>query len=378
VVDRAKRGGETEVSETARILQDLSERVLGEQCSGRTRADAERGAWPRSLWAAIQETGLTQAGVPESVGGAGASLADAMTIVRAAGRHAAPVPLVESILGNWLMATVGWAPSGAILTVPALAGQPPLRLTGSADAGWRLTGSLEAVPWGADADAVILLVRSEQGAEMVVQVPCSPHVVSSGGQSIGGDPRARLVFEHAAVSPEHVRPAGAQAGLERFLALGALCRCEQMVGALHWMLDATVAYAGQRSQFGRPIAGFQAVQHLIAVLAGHVSAAVCATNAARLTMETPVASFAIAHAKARVGEAAGEAAAIAHQVHGAIGYSHEYPLHYRSRRLWAWREEFGGERFWQIHVGRTVAARGSGCFWPDLTDLHASPPGDRR
>ena len=48
----------------------------------------------------------------------------------------------------------------------------------------------------------------------------------------------------------------------------------------------------------------------------------------------------------RVGEAAGDGAAIAHQVHGAMGFTYEHSLHHFTRRLWAWREEFGNESFW--------------------------------
>jgi acyl-CoA dehydrogenase len=49
-----------------------------------------------------------------------------------------------------------------------------------------------------------------------------------------------------------------------------------------------------------------------------------------------------------------------------MGYSHEYPLHWRSRRLWAWRDEFGSERFWNLRAGKMLAKRGAANFWSDL------------
>ena len=58
----------------------------------------------------------------------------------------------------------------------------------------------------------------------------------------------------------------------------------------------------------------------------------------------------------RVGEAAGTGAAIAHQVHGAMGFTYEHSLHHATRRLWAWREEFGNEAVWATRLGRMVAA----------------------
>ncbi len=60
----------------------------------------------------------------------------------------------------------------------------------------------------------------------------------------------------------------------------------------------------------------------------------------------------IAIGKARIGEAVSICTDIAHQVHGAMGYTLEHSLNHRTRRLWSWREEYGNEREWQKIVGR--------------------------
>jgi len=77
----------------------------------------------------------------------------------------------------------------------------------------------------------------------------------------------------------------------------------------------------------------------------------------------------VAAAKARVGEAAGIVAEQAHQVHGAMGYTHEHQLHHFSRRLWAWRDEFGNETYWQQRLGTHLAGLGAERVW----DFLASP-----
>ncbi len=77
--------------------------------------------------------------------------------------------------------------------------------------------------------------------------------------------------------------------------------------------------------------------------------------------------FAAAVAKIRAGEAAGKVSEIAHQVHGAIGFTHEHSLHHLTRRLWSWRDEFGIESDWSVELGRAVAARGPAALWPLLT-----------
>jgi alkylation response protein AidB-like acyl-CoA dehydrogenase len=68
-------------------------------------------------------------------------------------------------------------------------------------------------------------------------------------------------------------------------------------------------------------------------------------------------------AKARVGEAAGVASEIAHQVHGAMGFTHEHQLHHFTRRLLAWRDEFGRENYWQQRIGRQIASGGADALW---------------
>jgi acyl-CoA dehydrogenase len=74
----------------------------------------------------------------------------------------------------------------------------------------------------------------------------------------------------------------------------------------------------------------------------------------------------VAAAKIRVGEAAAEGARIAHQVLGAIGFTQEHTLHRFTRRLWAWRDDFGSESHWALRLGGLVAAKGADQLWPML------------
>ena len=159
--------------------------------------------------------------------------------------------------------------------------------------------------------------------------------------------------------------------------LGALARSAMLVGALESVLEQAVRYAGERVQFGKPIAKNQAIQHSLALLAGDVAAArmaalVAAADAPGGGVGTAcrTARFSVAVAKVRAGEAATRGAAIAHQVHGAIGFTHEHALHFATRRLWAWRAEFGGDAQWAEELGRAAIQARSGGFWPGLTRRH--------
>jgi acyl-CoA dehydrogenase len=186
------------------------------------------------------------------------------------------------------------------------------------------------------------------------------------GHNLAGEPREELRFDGLALAADAV--GATKETPTNLLAAGALARAAQMVGALENVLELAVRYASERSQFGRNIGKFQAVQQQLAFLAGQTAAAGRAVEGAYEFRERGEdASFAIAVAKARVGEAASIGAGIVHQVHGAIGFTHEHMLHYSTRRLWSWRSEFGGDAYWQEQVGRQVAKAGADRLWPLMT-----------
>ncbi|RIV75579.1 acyl-CoA dehydrogenase family protein [Pelagerythrobacter aerophilus] len=151
--------------------------------------------------------------------------------------------------------------------------------------------------------------------------------------------------------------------------VAALARAMQMAGALDMILGMTISHVQERSQFGRPLAKFQAVQHSLAILASEVAAGQAAAEhaVARLAQGGSSATLAIGIARARIGEASSKAAAIAHQLHGAIGYAREHRLHLYTTSLWRWRDEYGTQAWWTRQVGRQVLAAGPDALWPMVT-----------
>jgi acyl-CoA dehydrogenase len=110
------------------------------------------------------------------------------------------------------------------------------------------------------------------------------------------------------------------------------------------------------------------VQQKLAVFGSEVAAVGCAARAAFRSATLGEAAFEIAAAKLRANLAIDAGTAIAHQVHGAIGFTHEYALRHFTQRLWSWRSEFGNDRHWSETLGRAVIARGVDAFWADLTE----------
>jgi acyl-CoA dehydrogenase len=183
--------------------------------------------------------------------------------------------------------------------------------------------------------------------------------------NLAGEPRDAVVFDGVAPGASAAAPAGLG---DRLRAMGAVARACQMAGALRAILQRSVAYAGERVAFDKPIGKFQVIQHALARLAGETAVALAASGSAADTLASDSDAEAIllevASAKIRVGEAAAAGAAIAHQVHGAIGFSTEHPLHLFTRRLWAWRDDFGSETAWAVQLGAHVARRGADALWP--------------
>ena len=265
---------------------------------------------------------------------------DACTLLRLAGRHAVPLPLAEGgLLGGWLLAAAGLELPGGPVTVAVPSAADRLVIEDG-----KVTGTLARVPWGARAEVVVALAAAgptpADGTRVVALDPALASVQP--GHNVAGEPRDRLTWDGA---PR--RMVGTPQGdVAAELALrGALSRALLMAGAMEAAADLTVDYAGQRQQFGRPIAAFQAVGQRLVRMSSEAEAGILATEvAARRFAEVGVeAGFEVGVAKASAGRAASEVAAHAHQVHGAIGMTREYTLHHFTRRLWTWRQEWGSE-----------------------------------
>ena len=322
-------------------------------------ADPAGDGFDAALWATLQETGLARLTLPSPAGGAAASFLESAVVLQAAGAHAARVPLVETdLLAGWLMSMAGLpVPDG-----PLTLGAGDLELSPAAH---RAAGTLRRVPWARAAAAVVVLA----GEEVVVLKPGAFTV--GDGANIAEEPRDTVFvdgpFTVAAVS----EPVADELRLR-----AAFGRSQLLAGAAKGALAAAARYAGTRVQFGRPIGKFQAVQQQLALAGAEVAAATAAaTSAARIVdadgFTALPARLAVAAAKSRAGEAAGQVARIAHQVHGAIGFTREHDLRLLTTRLWAWRDEDGSEAEWNEFIGAlavdTVRWAGADGLWPLIT-----------
>ncbi len=187
------------------------------------------------------------------------------------------------------------------------------------------------------------------------------------GENLGHDASNTVTFNN--VKPLALKAAPSGFTPNSLMLMGATLRSLQIAGALEAMLDISVRYSNERVAFEKKISKFQAVQHNLAKLAGEVAAAVAAAGSAadaiaNSTSFDDAVFFEAASAKIRCAEAAEKGTAIAHQVHGAIGFSMEHILHRYTLRALSWRDDFGHESYWATELGKFVAARGADDLWP--------------
>ena len=357
------------MSETRDLVREAAERLFEKHCGAETMRRADGGEFPQALWRALTQAGYTAALVPENAGGAGLEMSDALSLLVSAGRHAVPAPLAETMLAGWLLSAAGIAmPAGPLAAVGPLTVAPVREgdaLIAKRDgSGWRIEGTATRVPWARQCGAIAVLAEAD--GESIVALVAAADCAIKDGHNVAGEPRDELVFSGMKPLQAATLPPPVSAGALR--ALGAVMRSAQMAGALQSILETSVQYACERVQFGRPIGRFQAVQQNLALLAGQAAAATAAAEAAIDAASRDLDSPAVAAAKIRTGEAAGIGAAIAHQVHGAIGFTQEHRLHYTTRRLWSWRDEFGNEAYWARRLGGAVAAAGADRLGRGITE----------
>ncbi|NVO06997.1 MAG: acyl-CoA/acyl-ACP dehydrogenase [Rhodoferax sp.] len=327
------------------LFESTIERLLGDLITPELLRGCEAGQWPTALWSAIEESGFSLAAVPEALGGAGASWSDLFVVVRAAGRHNLPLPLPEAMLGNALLGHCQLELQSGPLSIGAEGALTMYR--------GRISGTLLNVPWGRHVQHVVAITGGDAPHVVLLETAlaqCTPILNTAG--IVASAPLPADV-------PVDVLHSG-----------GAMLRSAQIAGALQGVLAQTIQYATERVQFGKAIGSFQALQHHMAVLAEHTGCVAVASECAFARAQDGAAgldALGVAAAKICSAEAAGVATSVAHTVHGAIGFTHEYTLHFATRRLWSWRSEFGNATHWSQRLGQAVCQQGADALWPAIT-----------
>lgn len=332
------------LDEDAQAIAGLTAQVIGDASTHERLRELETGdsaRFDRQLWAALAETGILGAFVPEAHGGAGLDLVALGAVLEQAGRHAAAVPLWETLgLAVPAIAEFASASLAEEILVAVAAGEmvlsagwhedggEPLRPTTIAsrvEGGWQLTGTLVCVPAGAVADAVLVPAAIEGGSVGLFLVRIDAEGVGVEPlRTTLGDPQAAILM---AMSPAQIVAEGHESlrwAYERAVAT----QCAVAVGVLARALELTAEYTKERKQFDVPIASFQAVAHRAADSFIDVEAVRLTSTQAlwRLSVGKP-ASAEVATAKYWAAFGGQRVVHTGQHLHGGVGVDRDYPLH---------------------------------------------------
>lgn len=317
------------------LLTRTAEEMLGavrDQSAGDTLAESAAG------WKLLAQQGMTRVSVPQP-GGAGEPLPFLAGLLKAAGRTALSVPLVDTHVGVSLLCAAGFPDAcGDPETGAACAvGVDPRLLCPSAPAPARLT-----IVHPGLAETVLALVPHGDAAHVAAWRWSDLKVEVS--RNTAGEPVATV---ESAELPRPSWSAEIALGMARDAALvDLLGRSVMIAGAAERALEQTLGYTREREQFGRPLAAFQSVQQTVAQMAGLVTAASLSAEAAMAALASRTGDggsdgeddvVAVLACRIQCSRTAAFVARAAHQLHGAIGFTQEHSLRFATTRLTAWR-----------------------------------------
>lgn len=327
------------------VDEDL-QAMLSDVVSGFSGPDVRPDAG--AVWSTLREVGVARLTAPEDGGGSGAGWAEAAALLRTAAAAGVAVPYAETdLLAGPLRRAAGIDDSSDSTATVALLDS---------------SGTAHGVQW-AGATSTVVCVRPAGDTHELADVPTDRLTITS-LEGISVVPAGSVIVgEGISWSPVPT------AAVEAYVLRGALARAVQCVGAMDGMLASAIEHTTARSQFGRALAKFQSVQNLVVDIAAESVLARAAVDAALAdALGGELSQFRVAVARSVVSQALAVAVRNVHQVHGAIGTTHEHTLHRVTLPALQWRGEFGSPAFWEGVLSRVAIVGGMDGVWPMVVD----------
>jgi len=331
----------------------------------------ERG-FDEALWRRMAELGWPGLMIPSDLGGSDGTLLDVILLVEEMGRAGLPGPFVTSAVVATSLVLAAGSPAQHKRMLPTLAAgeriaslalveesgsfEPASVGLACAVAG-RLSGRKLFVKDAHVADDLVVAVRIGAALSLLVVPTDRPGIARLPLDAISGEKLFEVTFDRVEVRPDDLlgRVGDGAALLPPALRAGALARTAEMVGGAQRVLELVVEHAKTRVQGGRPIGGYQAIQHACADLVRDVDAARALLYAAAWKdAEGRAAEADAALAKAYASEAGLSVARRGHQIFGAISYCEEHPLHLFHKRIQAASLDFGDADLQLETVARAI------------------------
>ena len=337
-------------TEDQNSIRDLVKQVLTDIVTDDSlKALAKEGMWfHERAWKQLAESEMLGLAIPEEYGGAGMGLTELCILLQQVGRTVAPIPAIETLVSAALPLAefgtpdqkdrfLGGIAQGRIVMTPALVdtgSRDPLRPSATATVagdGWRVAGRFSNVAYADIADRIVVPARTEEGAVVVLLVDPKTEGVRLGGQrGTNGQPLWLLELNGAAVGAADVLGSADQgeAVLRYLVDRTTLGICAVEYGIAEQALFMTANYAGERKQFGVPIATFQGVTQRVGDAYIDVQVMRSSMWQACWRLDQGLeADKELAVAKFFASEAGARVVAAAQHVHGGMGFDRDYPLY---------------------------------------------------
>ena len=362
------------LSEVQQMLKNSAHEFLSQECPLTLVRDMEEDpkGYSDELWSQMVGVGWTGIAFPERYGGTGGSFLDLSMLLEEMGRALLPGPFFSTVvLGGLTVLDAGSEAQKSDILPRICSGQLMMTMA--------LTEpSATYEPWGIEtvaqqqaenyiingtklfvadahaADIILVPVRTSSGTDpaqgiTIFLVPKGSQGLSiSPHDTISSDRQFEVALDGVSVSAASVLGSVDEGWpiMQRALQRAVAGKCTEMLGGADAVLEMTVEYAKQRTQFGRPIGSFQAVQHHCANMATDVEGSRnIVYQAAWRVSEGGPAEREVSMAKAWVNGAYQRVCALAHQCHGAIGFTKEHDLQLYTRRAKALELSYGDANF---------------------------------
>jgi acyl-CoA dehydrogenase len=311
-------------------------------------------------WRQTVELGLVGVGINERDGGSGGTLADVLVLVEEFAANGVSTPILEASFAQWVLTTCrcswGTASQNALHTIVFTDDRLDVR-------GPLI---LQSVPWARRSARVVVI--DSDGRVLAADVSSA---ALQPGHNLAGEQRDRVTLSSHARG-EAIGHIDVSVAHGRFSLLWSAA----LLGAAKGAYELTKRYVRQREQFGAALIKIPAVATSLALMRTHVLQAQAAVDRARAIHALPDATGAVtftatAIARIMTSACADEVARLAHQLHGAIGTTEEYPLHLFTQRLWAWRDADRPSREWAALLAREALDGGERGIWDDISVVSA-------
>lgn len=345
------------LTEFQQMIRNSSDEFLSQECGMEFVREMENDdiGCTDGFWSQIVGQGWTGIGIPEEYGGTGGDFLDLAVLIESTGKYLMPGPLFSSIiLAGMTILDAGseeqkdnWLPKiseGSLLATMAL-----IEDSGSYDwtditthaelndGKYFISGRKLFVPYAHNADFIIIPARtSEKGISLFAVDTTLEGIEIHPMDMMSSDKNSLIVLDNvklnhsSIIGPEHC----AEEILQRTFVRTVISKCLQMTGSLSACFDITLDYVKQRTQFGRSIGTFQAIQHHCSNMAIDLEGSRHVAYQAAWALSNGMIPDTYAHmAKAWINECTQRISTLAHQSHGAIGFTHDYDLQMHTRWL---------------------------------------------